>query len=143
MLIPYVSFHSWRLLNTDTKHFTWHANKKFVRLDYWLISEHLANVVKECGIKPGLHSDHSLITLTINIDNTPQRGRGFWKLNSSLMYDRQYVELVKSTINTYNEQYNYLPDKGLKWELIKMEIRTATVRFAGKNVNNKQHFIPP
>ena len=82
-----------RSLHPEKKRYTWHARGKASRLDYCFISEHLLNENK-CDILPGLHSDHSIVSVEIGcLDST--RGKGLWKFNSSLLQDQAYVNLIK------------------------------------------------
>ena len=81
----------WRVINPDKKFFTWHQGNKRSRLDYIFISEHLSNYVEDSGILPAIQSDHSRITLSLKTGNEATKGRGFWKFNSSLLHDQNYV----------------------------------------------------
>ena len=63
----------WRIKNPETKRFIWHRKEgqviKWSRIDYYLLSEQLHNVVTECDIKPGLWTDHSMTTLAFEMNN--------------------------------------------------------------------------
>lgn len=50
-------------------------------------------------------SDHSPVVLYCKINNL-KRGRGFWKFNNSLLTDKDYVNIVKKTINDVKIQYS-------------------------------------
>ena len=83
----------WREKNPEKKLFTWKQTKPqlvMVHLDFFLISSALVQMVDTVGILPGILSDHSLITLTI-LENRSDRGNGFWKLNTSLLQDKEYI----------------------------------------------------
>ncbi len=70
----------YRLKYTNTKRFTWHSNHKppiILQVDYFLISANLLNAVNKCDIIPGFLSDHSNITLSVNLDETV-RGPGLF-----------------------------------------------------------------
>lgn len=49
-----------RIKNPNTKSYTWSQNspKIFCRLDYWLISNNLNDLVKSTGIIPAIRTDH-------------------------------------------------------------------------------------
>ena len=53
----------------------------------------------------GYRTDHSIIYLTIDT-KVCQGGKGFWKFNVSLLYDRVYVKLVKEEIHNVKTQYH-------------------------------------
>ena len=123
----------WRILNPDTKWYTWRRKNPNIqcRLDFFLISCSLCTDILEAYILPGYKSDHSLITLTINAHVNP-RGPGFWKLNTSLLSELEYVKLIKNTIYNVSKQYENKNeiDETLLWEVIKMEIRATSMLYA-------------
>ena len=45
-----------------------------------------------------------MIILNISTNNS-QRGSGFWKLNTSLLKDESYVNLIKETFHETREEY--------------------------------------
>ena len=55
------------------------------------------------------------------------------------MADKTYVELITKNIPEYVKKYQELEDKGLLWEMIKMEIRATTVIFAKRKAKQKQN----
>ena len=57
------------------------------------------------------------------------RGPGFWKFNNSLLRDEAYVNELRKNVKLYTAKYESIDDKGLKWDLIKMEIRGFTVKY--------------
>ena len=103
-------------MNPSAKQFTWKqwGNSKFARLDYFLVSNSLLPFVKNVKILSKCYSDHNPILLEIDFSKF-QRGRGFWKLNNSLLYNPDYVDMIKNTIKhvasqyaIINNDYNYL-----------------------------------
>ena len=82
-----------RLFNPDRKLFTRVQRTPliFTRLDHWLVSEHLCNLITGCKVQPGIKSDHSIIQLNLDTKQN-YRGKGFWKFNSSLLHDPDYVK---------------------------------------------------
>ena len=67
-----------------------------------------------------------------------KRGPGFWKFNNSLLTDKEYIELVTKSIPTFLSKHEDLTDKGLLWEMIKMEIRATTILFAKRKAKQKR-----
>ena len=96
----------WRNLHPDEKKYTWRKfnQNKQSRLDFFLISSSLLPFVKKAEIIPGFCSDHSSITLEIDFSQF-KRGKGFWKFNSSLLKDIEYVNKVKDVIKRVVAQY--------------------------------------
>ena len=112
-----------RILNPNEKRYTWHQNspKVFCRLDFFLTSFGLLNITNITSISHGYKSDHSFITIEIG-NKKLERGPGFWKLNTSLLLDTSYTQLIENTIAEKTIQYkneNLKPDT--MWELIKYE----------------------
>ncbi len=120
---------AWRVYNPGVKRYTWHARGKASRLDYLFVSEHLMNNVSSCSINPGLHSDHSIIQISFSSSFSQKRGRGLWKFNTLLLHDKEYVDLVKKNITKGKSKYAGMQDKGLKWDLIKSDIRALTIPY--------------
>jgi len=113
--------------------FTWHSKylKVYSRLDYFFISNNLSNRVIKCSKHTGIMTDHDLVKINIST-SLPSRGRGFWKFNSSLLKDNNYIQLVKETINTTVVQLGSMADKGMLWDIIKMNIRAKTISYSAK-----------
>jgi hypothetical protein len=105
----------WRTLNPELERYTWRQKTPNIqcRLDFFLISIGLLNVVNNVDIIYGYKSDHSFISVEIE-KNSFARGKGFSKLNTSLLLDKDYVELIRKLIqkqkNIYDEQ-NVNPNK--------------------------------
>ena len=76
-------------------------------------------------------SDHSAIMLSIqSFDQRKKSGPGFWKFNASLLEDKEYVKKMCENIPAFIEKYRDVSDLGLKWDVIKMEIRSFTVQYS-------------
>ena len=82
----------WQVQNLITKAFTWSPNspKIFCRVDYWLISNALQDFVLPSCILP----DHAAIVLDLTNKENQNRGPGIWKMNCSLLEDKNYVNHV-------------------------------------------------
>ena len=131
----------WRELNPQAQSFTWHdkAFKSQSRLDFFLITADLVYLTKESNIMHTPFSDHSAITL--NIQSFYQRkksGPGFWKINASLLEDKEYVKKMCENIPAFIEKYRDVSDLGLKWDVIKMEIRSFTVQYSKRKARSEK-----
>ena len=107
------------------------------RLDYWLISSALQSQISNTNIKPAFGSDHSLLTLEIELHETPKRGKGTWKFNNQLLIDKQYVKQIRNTISMINKEVKF-DNKNLFWEYLKCQIRTDTMICAGKKAKEQR-----
>ena len=76
------------------------------RLDFWLISVQLQYHVKCVKIAPGESSDHSIISLELELVESHKRGKGLWKFNNDLLTGPIYVQLIKDTIGNIKDNVN-------------------------------------
>ena len=116
----------WRIKNPNTKSYTWSQNspKIFCRLDYWLISNNLNDLVKSTGIIPAIRTDHDAITLNIGELETELKGSGYWKMNCSLLVDEEFVNSVTEMIPIWTaEGRKVLSDDRSTWDWIKCNIK--------------------
>jgi exonuclease III len=125
----------WRVTNPDKKCYTWRQGSSLTRLkqshlDYWIVSTHLMFQLENVDIQNGLRSDHSLININFYKSDTPDRGPSFWRFNASLLKDLKYIEQIKLCFSNSLEKYKDIEDKGLLWDLLKMEIRSSTICFS-------------
>ena len=110
------------------------------RLDYFLISNDLNSLVTSCTILNSPETDHSAITLHLKSEDLKQdRGPGFWKFNNSLLQDSEYVTILQENIKDYKEKYSAIEDLGLKWDLIKMEIRGFTIKYSKMKAKKRKN----
>ncbi len=80
---------------------------------------------------PGLHSDHSILTIELG-NEVVNRGKGLWKFNNSMLNDTNNVTSIKETIKKSEIEYSDLIDRGLAWQLTKMKIRAFSVPYCVK-----------
>ena len=121
----------WRLRNPDKKRYTWKQNKPLVqrRLDYWLISDDFQDDVDSTGIISAIKTDHAAIVLQVNSVEMQPTGPSYWKFNSSLLEDPEYINLIKDNVPSWLVEFNEVLDKGLLWDLIKYKIRQVTMKY--------------
>ena len=81
------------------------------RIDHWLISSHLCNIVTEAHVHPGVKSDHSIIMLSFT-KREIKRGSGFWKFNCKLLRDKTFVELINKELSELKADTKQFKDKG-------------------------------
>ena len=132
---------SWRFKNPDQPGFTWaHLLMKIqCRPHYFFISKQQKDHVKDCKILPTIYSDHSAVALSMSFNESElPRGPGFWKFNNSLLSDTNYVKLLTYKIPMFAKKHEQVNDKGLYWEMIKMEIRAFTIAFSKKKAKRKR-----
>ena len=114
------------------------------RIDFFLVAKNLTLSVKNTQIFPAIAPDHDAIFISLSLPNQCPRGPGFWKFNNTLLNDEQYVNRVRDTCAQARNYYGHLTDKRLFWEMIKMEIRSATISYSkskSKRIRNREQDI--
>ena len=131
----------WRCQNPNQSQFTWRNNSLKIqcRLDYWLVSKDLSNFVKDSTIIKYTLSDHSAIILNLQSKEYIQRGPGFWKINNSLLADEKFVQELSNRIPDFKTKHNYLDDKGLYWDMLKMEVRGFCVQYTKRKNRERRN----
>jgi exonuclease III len=147
----------WREINPETLRYTWrrHNQRQQARLDFFLVSENLLSNVKEADINIAYRSDHSSISINLEFKKE-EKTHNFWKFNSSLLRDKQYVNEVNKIISEIKQQYASLvynrdnieniPSEDLEFmisdqlflDTLLMEIRKKTMDFSGKKKKQEQ-----
>ena len=123
----------WRSTNPNLSRFTWRNKSLKIqsRLDYFLISKECCALTKKCEILWAPESDHSAVSIHLQSEVSAQKkGPGFWKFNTSLLKDETYIAALRENLQHFKAKYVDLPDLGLKWDLIKMEMRGFTVQYS-------------
>ena len=117
---------AWRIFNPDFKSYTWRQRQPEIhcRLDFFLVSQSILGISIDTDITQGFKTDHSLITLSLSLHSNP-RGNGFWKLNTYLLADSNFIEIIKiamqETANEYKD--DKLVNPRLLWVMIKLKVR--------------------
>jgi hypothetical protein len=148
-----------RELYPDLQRYTWRKINPFkmARLDFFLITENILSNLKNCKVEPSYRSDHSMIILELEF-NPFIRGKGLWKFNNSLLYDIDYINMVKEKKldvknqysalvynfdemdNVSNEDIHFTINSQLLLETLLMEISGNTITYSSykKRENEKQ-----
>ncbi|CAC5412116.1 unnamed protein product [Mytilus coruscus] len=143
----------WRTCHPTDKKFTWRQPSpiKQSRLDYFLVTEDIYSLMKNTKIIPGYKTDHSAIVFTFSA-SLAKRGKGYWKFNSQLLRDVEYVEKIKTCIKDTISEYYLSGDiqncfdvkltcnDQLFFEIMKMKIRTLSISYSiEKNREDREH----
>jgi exonuclease III/nitrogen regulatory protein PII-like uncharacterized protein len=136
-------YEAWRILHPEDKTYTWRSNTKpriFCRLDFFIVSANIMNITEKCEIGPGLKSDHSYVKIITEF-NSPPRGKGYWKFDSTLLEEENFKEEIAKTIKQVDDD-NPNTEPTLLWETIKSGIRGLCISFASrrrKNMDSRIH----
>jgi exonuclease III len=132
----------WRSLNPGSQRYTWRQTNPCIqsRLDYFLLSGEMLYVTDKCDIKPSIKTDHSLLQVSFKLTDEERRGPGFWKFNNALLKDENYINCTREFIEKMKLQNVEITNKGLKWDLIKSEIRHHTITYSKKKAKLKREY---
>ena len=121
----------WRIKNPNLRSYTWcHTGKfQFSRIDFWLSSSHFQDSIESVDIFSSIRSDHSAISLGISCKPQP-RGPGFWKFNTSLLQDSNYVNMIDHLFESLMLEEKDFDNVSSFWEWTKYNIRKHTVTFS-------------
>ena len=140
----------YRYQNPNKHRYTWRKRRplKQARLDFFLISNTMADLITNCDIKAGYRSDHSLIEMDILLDCF-RKHKGVWKFNNSLLSNMKYLDLINKTIQQEVLKYaipvydydflknpenygsiTFTVDSDVLLEMIFLQIRGETIKFA-------------
>ena len=102
------------------------------RIDFFLVAKNLTQYVKKSEIYPSIAPDHRAIYISLSWTNGKSRGPGLWKFNNTLLNDEHYVTKIRETYSRTRAFYSDLEGARLLWEMLKMEIRAATIAYSEK-----------
>ena len=108
------------------------------RLDYIFISNILQELVTTTEILTPISTDHSPIIFSLSKGNDCLRGKVFWKLNSSLTKDQDYLTEIRKLIRSFCTANESLCSCQLKWELLKCEVRKLTINYTKQIAKGKR-----
>ena len=74
--------------------------------------------ITSANILTGYKTDHSLIEITV-ATHSNMRGPGFWKLNTSLLTEMDYINQIRAVIKDTKEEYqnDIFVNDALMWEM--------------------------
>lgn len=93
----------WRVRNPSLTRYTWARAKSKSRIDYFLVNDGLSSQISDINISASPISDHDPVNLTLKIPQQ-QRGPGLWKLNTSHLKSKLFVQnLIEITEKCVND----------------------------------------
>lgn len=130
----------WRMQNPNRRTYTWRkdsTSEVASRIDYFIISRSLMSKVQACNVESSYgYSDHCMLAMSLSKSDSV-RGPGYWKFNSKLLYEKDFLDEMNTVIElatTVSDQLS--PDE--RWEFIKYEITCAAQDYSIKKAKNKR-----
>ena len=97
----------------------------------------LKSKIKSSEIICPPESDHKGIISILNLSNT-YRGPGYWKLNVSVLDEKEYQEEIKSIFKeTINKFSSLNINKNVIWDIFKIKIKEYTTKYCSYLKTNK------
>ena len=100
------------------------------RLDRIYIDSTLASLVKSCYITPFVWSDHDIVAMSFSLLNAVNRGRGFWKMNLTLLEDDAFKADVAAFWADWKQEKRHYADPSIWWDLGKSYIKRLAIDFS-------------
>lgn len=94
----------WRVQHIGVKGFSWARSAKASRLDYIFMMDNMLGTVRSISYRTVSFSDHRILEVKIGTEK-PQRGPGFWKLNTALFENAQVFEDVVRLVQEKRTDY--------------------------------------
>ena len=110
------------------------------RIDYILTSKILPFTLNTMSIVKCTVSDHE--TLIAGFKTVSQkRGKGYWKLNNSLLQDSKYKMAVKSIIRETINELSDIKSHRLTWELMKIRVKEYSIQYSVSKARSQKSNI--
>ena len=109
------------------------------RIDFFLVTKTFIQKISKTEIKTSIAPDHKTVLLYLNVANN-KRGPGLWKFNILLLNEESYVNLIRNSYSDIVKKYSETNDLRLKWELIKMKIRSLTMAYSKNKARKVREF---
>lgn len=121
----------WRHLHPHSSAFTWTKpdGSCASRIDLighpqaWLPSVSSSEIIA-CP-----YSDHDAVSLSFAIPETFPRGPGYWKLNTSILDDPEYIRLISTFWASWKDQQLSYHSLQSWWDMGKFKIKNLSIRF--------------
>ena len=100
----------WREEHPEERKFTWKRKLKnntlqMGRLDFILVSDEILCYCHKERILPGYRSDHSMVSVNLQMFKHTTKPKLFWKFNSQLLKDENFTKKVKEQIAEVKREY--------------------------------------
>ena len=83
------------------------------RLDYLFTSNMLQEFIGDVKVLPSFMSDHSPVSISVNLQPKISRGKYGWKFNNSLLQNEDFSSGMKRHFQSLTSDLDYLSDPHL------------------------------
>ena len=118
----------WRKRFPNRKQFTWSNGQQThqSRIDRIYIPSNWITKSSNANILPFSWSDHDLVTSTFDLPQNSIRGPGTWKLNTSVLQEQAYKELISKFLKTWRLEKERFRNLLLWWDMLKLHVQSIT-----------------
>ncbi|KAJ8034820.1 hypothetical protein HOLleu_21822 [Holothuria leucospilota] len=129
----------YRTLHPSTPGHTWARRDRSSRLDRLYLPTNFAVTKVDTVFLP--FSDHNPVYVNFSLNNSPRKGKGYWKYNSSLSHDEDFVHDLRYQFrlwSTLKPPFCSITDW---WENVKSRIKELAIRHGIRIAQKKRHRI--
>ena len=121
----------WRYLHPTTPGFTWTRwnGSLASRIDLFGVPFAWVPSVSSCSVYVCPFSDHRGLCLSLSVPDAVPPGPGYWKLNTSILDDPDYRQLVRDEWSAWRLAIPRFPSLAKWWDRGKSKIKGLTIRF--------------
>ncbi len=137
--ISYLDLHdSFRQCNKSKVSYTYSNSNGSIqsRIDYILCTQYVLNRTKKVyNLTPPRVPDHKAVVIKLNDD--VQIGKGYFKLNISLLDKIDYIDMIKDVIQDTKCKYTTCLNRQQLWDVCKVRIREKTIEYCYNSTKNQ------
>ena len=129
----------WRYLHPVSSSFTWSRwdGTAASRIDLMGCPYAWLSNVSSSEIIPCPFSDHCAISMGFSIPETAPLGQGVWKLNTSILDDDEYTELINSFWGRWRLAQTAYPTLAKWWDAGKSRIKGITIAYCSQKTKKE------
>lgn len=122
----------WRKQHRKHREMSWFNSDLTLgsRLDKFLLSSKLVDLVERCDITPCCLSDHDYVNLFIDCAASTPRGPGIWKFNNSLLSDVFFCQYLSDCIIDLSSCLPSFDSVKLWWDFFKSSLKADIISYA-------------
>ena len=124
---------AYRTFWPESKRYTFFAKKSAARLDYFLVSLDVMNVISDVSIGTSYKTDHAPIFMEFSTGRNP-KGNNYWKFSNYLLHCNEYTDQLRAHIPLLHKRYAPDSNPHLIFDMVKVGIQQFTRSYI-KNKN--------
>ena len=129
----------WRYLHPDARAFSWTRwdGSLASRIDLGGVPYVWVPSVSSCDLIPCPFSDHCALSLSLSVPDAVPPGPGLWKLNTSVLADEEYYDLIAAAWRNWRASISRFPSLSKWWEKGKSLVKGRTIKYCCERSRNR------